>query len=534
MYNCFGQLTNDGGVLYIQDGATVYADTNIINKNTAITTNEGNLKTTQHLQNSLSSTLEGNGEYHVQQDWTNTATFTKGTSKVIFNNDSDSNLTSGGDDFHDVEMNKDAGNNLTLLDNTVISNKLDFAADDNKIFIENFNLTMDASSSLIGFDDNEYIITDGTGQLVKNSLLSFIFPIGFDENTYNPIVLTENETADNIGVRCFENVLENGTSGNALTESFIDTSWEITEAVAGGSNLDLECQWADTDELTNFGRNYSGIAFYTESEWETSSYTAAIGGNPYIQSGVGFTQFGVFSVKGDDVLPLDIKVNLSGAYETADAAMRDNIRSAGQIPSIEPFTIAGYQHQGTQGGGEEVIDPTVLSDRGLNSIVDWVLLELRDKNDITTVVHTRAALLQRNGNIVDINGNSLVGFFGVTADDYYIAVRHRNHLAIATQSPITLSNTITISPVDFTLSITPTYGFNAQLTMPDGTTAMISGDANGDGTVNAVDNNSYWRPQNGQPFLYNTSTADFNMDGSVNAIDLNLYWRENNSKVSNF
>lgn len=303
----FGQLTNDGGVLHIQSGATVYADANIINKNTATTTNEGILKTTNDLQNNSSSTIKGNGEYYIQQDWTNAATFAKGTSKVIFFNTSNSNLTSGGNDFYDLEINKIAGNKLILLDHAIIANNLNFAADDNKLAIGNFNLTVDVSASLTGFDANEYIITGGTGQLIKNKLSSFTFPIGFDENTYNLVVLTENGTVDNIGVRCLENVFENGISGNALTQDFVSTSWSITEAVANGSNFDLECQWTTTDELTNFNRNSCGVAFYAGSAWQISSQTAATGSNPYTQSRTGLTQFGVFSVSSDNsILPLEL------------------------------------------------------------------------------------------------------------------------------------------------------------------------------------------------------------------------------------
>lgn len=230
---------------------------------------------------------------------------------------------------------------------------------------------------------------------------------------------------------------------------------------------------------------------------------------------------------------LDIKLILSGPYNEAVDLMNDHLRSAAYLPSTEPFSTSGYQHKGIQGGGESIVSQAVLNDNSNNSIVDWVVVELRDKNDINNVLHTRSALLQRDGDVVEMDGSSLVGFFGIQADEYYIAIRHRNHLTISTADPIAISTTTTTFPINFTDGSTQTYGINAQVTLPDGRMGMIPGDANSDGAINAVDRNIYWRIQNGTPFNYLTSTADFNMDGVVNAIDQNLYWRLNNSRTTN-
>ena len=58
---------------------------------------------------------------------------------------------------------------------------------------------------------------------------------------------------------------------------------------------------------------------------------------------------------------------------------------------------------------------------------------------------------------------------------------------------------------------------------------FYTGDANADGSADAIDNNVYWRPNNGKPFDYSKG-ADFNMDGSVDALDINAGWRPNNGK----
>jgi len=63
--------------------------------------------------------------------------------------------------------------------------------------------------------------------------------------------------------------------------------------------------------------------------------------------------------------------------------------------------------------------------------------------------------------------------------------------------------------------------------MSDGAFALKTGDANADGGVDAIDKNSYWRPNNGTPWAYE-KYSDFNLDGGIDAIDANTYWRPNN------
>ena len=67
-----------------------------------------------------------------------------------------------------------------------------------------------------------------------------------------------------------------------------------------------------------------------------------------------------------------------------------------------------------------------------NAIVDWVVLEVRSPNDPSLVISSRAALLQSDGNIVDLDGKSNVQMTGIASGNYYVAVRHRNHLGTMT------------------------------------------------------------------------------------------------------
>lgn len=80
-----------------------------------------------------------------------------------------------------------------------------------------------------------------------------------------------------------------------------------------------------------------------------------------------------------------------------------------------------------------IADPEIVFGvEGEDAIVDWVFVELRSKVDHTQIISTRSGLLQRDGDVVDLDGQSALRFSGVDVDDYYLVVRHRNHFGAMT------------------------------------------------------------------------------------------------------
>ncbi|MBK8340604.1 MAG: hypothetical protein IPK99_11705 [Flavobacteriales bacterium] len=169
------------------------------------------------------------------------------------------------------------------------------------------------------------------------------------------------------------------------------------------------------------------------------------------------------------------RIFLDGPFVSATNLMDDGLRAAGLIPLTEPFTAMGYPHVG---GGGEIRLPT-LTTTGANAIVDWVLVELRDNTTPSTIITTRAALVQRDGDVVDMNGIGPVNIY-VPSATYKVAVRHRNHLGVMKSTGSLLSSTSTT--VDFTTATTTVYGTNARKT--NGTKLTLwPGDTNFNGTV---------------------------------------------------
>jgi hypothetical protein len=119
-----------------------------------------------------------------------------------------------------------------------------------------------------------------------------------------------------------------------------------------------------------------------------------------------------------------------------------------------------------------------------SGVVDWILVQLR--SNTTTTIATRAALLKSDGSVVDLDGASPVGFAGVPEGNYYIVVRHRNHLAI--MSAVTWALSGSSSLYDFTTSQNAAYSSDYGLYPPmknlgGSKFGMYAGDVNGDGTV---------------------------------------------------
>ncbi|WP_425290910.1 hypothetical protein [Spirosoma linguale] len=176
-------------------------------------------------------------------------------------------------------------------------------------------------------------------------------------------------------------------------------------------------------------------------------------------------------------LVVSVKAWLQGAgaqtnsptLANADGLMRDDLRVAGLLPTTEPYTALGYSAVVATS-----IAPSVTATTGADAIVDWILLELRDANQPTTVVRRQAALLQRDGDIVATDGVSPVSILAPTGS-YYVAVRHRNHLGAMLETSVGLSGTVT--SVNFT-NTTATYGANAQ-TSVGGKYSLWAGNANG-------------------------------------------------------
>ena len=200
--------------------------------------------------------------------------------------------------------------------------------------------------------------------------------------------------------------------------------------------------------------------------------------------------------------PLNLKVNLQGTYNTATNSMKTTLKTKNLIPLNQPYNNTTFNYTGTE---------TTTASTMPSNTVDWILLEF--KNTTGTIVARKAALLKSDGVAVNSDGSSLTIPTTLTTGNYNIVIRHRNHLAIATNTAlnITLGTPTTI---DFTTN-TNVKGSNQAL-LSSGVYGLKQGNANGSNAINAQDRVAI-RASSDQNNVYNS--LDISMDGIISSID---------------
>ena len=168
------------------------------------------------------------------------------------------------------------------------------------------------------------------------------------------------------------------------------------------------------------------------------------------------------------------------------------------VPSYQPFAT------GLSPKFDTIPNPaTVFAVTGSEAIVDWVYVELRAKNNNKNIIATRTGLLQRDGDIVDLDGIHGLRFPGIAVDDYFVVIRHFRHLGAMTNNAQTPTKLFEM--VDFTSASLPLFdhgnthpvytGVNfAGLAMNEGVVsgyrALWAGDFDGNGKIKVDGNDS--------------------------------------------
>lgn len=209
-----------------------------------------------------------------------------------------------------------------------------------------------------------------------------------------------------------------------------------------------------------------------------------------------------------------IKILLEGFYNKATEEMNNYLSVAGLLPSSQPFNRAPYNYNGTEQLGTASTD-----------IVDWVLIELRSVQDIKEVLYQKAALLRKDGLIVNEDGQDLIDFKLSNTGEYLIAIHHKSHLVVLSREAQLLSTTPGL--YDFTLSEHTAMG-DAQLKYLHNKFVLNAGDFDGNGIINNQDFN-LWKLSSAAINSYLSADADGN--AIINNQDYN-YWKANRSKVS--
>jgi hypothetical protein len=172
-----------------------------------------------------------------------------------------------------------------------------------------------------------------------------------------------------------------------------------------------------------------------------------------------------------NVVVVNAKVVLGGPLNTTTGLMDDSLRVHNLIPLIEPYTTNNSSsnpyatiYSAIGGAGGETAAASIFTVTGNNAIVDWVFLELRSAADSTIIVSTHRGLLQRDGDIVSVDGINPLILQGVSPGNYFVVVKHRNHLGVMTKFSMPLPFGVTT--IDFSSPTTALFSYSGKAGNP--------------------------------------------------------------------
>lgn len=208
-----------------------------------------------------------------------------------------------------------------------------------------------------------------------------------------------------------------------------------------------------------------------------------------------------------------IKVFLEGYFNDISGTMSTELASKNLLSLTQPFNTTPFNYIGTE-------SVTSFPD----DVVDWILVELRDPNNMDLIITQKAFLLRKDGMLIGLDGSEELYFTATSAENYYLALYHTNHLAILSSTPHPVQQMSTV--YDFTNTATATMG-SAQTKDKGGHYVMNSGDLDGNGIINNEDYN-LWKTSGATINTYSSADADGN--GIINSLDYN-FWKVNRSKI---
>ncbi|AUP78722.1 T9SS type A sorting domain-containing protein [Flavivirga eckloniae] len=320
-----------------------------------------------------------------------------------------------------------------------------------------------------------------------------------------------------------------GTSGDAAMTTIAPTSLTITfsEAVNVNSILPFSASAQSlTYTLTPDGGGSPEMVVITNGAPPGDSPVDLNWTNVTtitVTSSTGSANFGFDDISvtaNPQLLRLELIAYLQGASINPNTGeetlMRDDLRVAGNIPTTSPYADA------------LTCDASVFAITGSDAIVDWVFVELRDENDNSVVIESQSALLQRDGDVVGVDGDSAPSFSS-SAGNYFVSINHRNHLGVVSSSAIALSSTV--ATVDFTASSASAEGgANALTDLGNGIFAIYAGDYDANAQVQNTDASGVTLLIGGSGY----SDADIDINDQVQNTDLQNLINPNIGKGEQF
>jgi hypothetical protein len=226
---------------------------------------------------------------------------------------------------------------------------------------------------------------------------------------------------------------------------------------------------------------------------------------------------------GNPYLVLSARVLLEGPYR--DGSMAYDLRKLNLIDSVAP-DILPYNLDTNRRFERARVIP--------DSIVDWATVEIR--SELSGGERTfRNCFIRSDGMLVDLDGKSAVTLPLSKPGDYFVVVRHRNHLAVMTATPVALKLKIdnqtglqTYNLSDEKVVLGGAEALKAIARRADNSIiyGMPAGDYNTDGIIDEADYDRIWVWRDYEGYW----NDDTDLNGIVTTKDYNVSWNNANMR----
>lgn len=290
---------------------------------------------------------------------------------------------------------------------------------------------------------------------------------------------------------------------------FLATSMDAAHAANYDNDTEVKFIWTaasgDVNHYNVYVSSDGGECVLTGSTFETSYIVKGEDGHTYkvkVEAVDAAGNVGPISEESDPVTvflgpaaSVNISVLLEGPYES-DKTMRREL----SIPTLSPYADARRVE-------------TVPE-----NAVDWVYLEIR--SDEKTMVRGESMFLLSDGNVVSSKDETRANFYNLSEGNYFVVIRHRNHLAIMSKFPVSLVQSGD-SSVDLTVKDN-VYGENVVKELASGIYGMYAGDIDQDGEIATTDFEAWYNA-----FLIGESgykASDVNLNSEISTADFEIWY----------
>jgi hypothetical protein len=474
-----------------------------------------------HVDNA--GTLSNDGLLKVQGNYVNTGTYSGVTTNGVLEvyGTGNSNITPGGSAIPHLVVNKTAAADIVKLGaSAIVSNSFTLT---NGIFTTDpianpsFNLSSPVTATY-NFAAGKEIIGS-----VKRTGFTAGVPHIF--NQPNMLVTTNGgSTPTDFTVTM---IPESAGGDPTQAEREVKRKFSFAQTAGSGFTTDIRYPYLSSELNTNTEANLVPWRL-AAAEWNArlTPVTRDLANDYVTTTGIAAADLVQEWKLADPNYTFNAVAYLRGGWNGSNA-MNPTLNTSGYLPLTQPYSDPAFGY-----AGPESVAPGFFAANP--NIVDWVLIDFRKPASglpldalSSTSIGKQAAFILNTGAIVDLNGTDPLSFDLNKQGAGFIVIKHRNHLAIMSNS--LPSNALGTYTNDFSLLANIYDNPDPSLTSDPGQvlpgTAPVkyglwAGNANKDNNVNAGDVGLV--KANANVVLTGYSFGDVNLDGTVNAGDVGL------------